>query len=196
MRRGDTELALWALVDGAFIPSAFAPKERSQAPIAKPPCHRRSTDQAWPRSELNSREPMSSPTSDRSSGRGSTWPPATADQTNTRPPIASHHRPSNRRVPSWRLREAQEPSLPSAQASVWWFGELPLLWFPSPAGPCSSLPPSVSPNSWSGLPGRSPAKQERPWRRREQLRASLTLFNSPLSFSDLRELLHWRPSLH
>jgi hypothetical protein len=28
------------------------------------------------------------------------------------------------------------------------------------------------------------------------LRASLTLFNSPLSFSDLRELLHWRPSLH
>jgi hypothetical protein len=171
-----------------FVQPRGAQAPPCRAPIAKPPCHRRSIDQALASLSTSSLEPMSSPTSDRSSGQGSTWPPTTADQANSRDLTASHHRPSSsRRAPSWCLREAPwEPPLPSAQASVWWSGELPPLWFPSPGGPCPSLPPSVSPNSRSGQPGRSPAKQEGLWRRgeqREQLPASLTSSNPP-SFSD------------
>src|ERR1039458_319520 len=122
-----------------FVQPRGAQAPPYQATIAKPPCHRRSAEQAWASLSTSSLEPMYSPTSDRSSGQGSTWPPTTADQTNSRDPTASHHRPSSsRRAPNWCLREAPwEPPLPSAQASVWWC-ELPPLWFAFPGGPCSS----------------------------------------------------------
>ena len=94
----------------------------------------RPTNPAWAAPSTNSLEPMSSPTSARSSGRASMWPPAMGYQANSRHPIASCRRPSSSRpIPSWCLCEAPWESSPtSQQASVWRSGERPLPWLPSP----------------------------------------------------------------